>query len=200
MAMSENKKDWLVIVAMFGGAFISTCFLVAWYRYEKSTHMQAREMALQSARIDVQRAAIEENTKRMELESVADRGSAKEFFDYLKKNQESDRKLMLEIFASRQTLTDLHVRSLETQKILHANQLVMIRQLRDNEKAMRELMANQIMQSDKQDEQTRVLTAILKQLKNMPTVSTRTVYREGEDAWVIEGGRWVPVPVYSEKR
>lgn len=196
----ERAKDWFLVGLTFFVALVSMAFFAAWYHAEKTFRAQTESISLQSARIDVQRAAIEENTKRMELESVADRGSAKEFFDYLKKNQESDRKLMMEIFASRQTLTDLHVRLLETQKILHANQLVMIRQLRDNEKAVRELMANQIMQSDKQDEQTRVLTAILKQLKNMPMVSTRTVYREGEDAWVIEGGRWVPVPVYSEKR
>lgn len=198
--MSNGKKDWFLIGLMFFIAAMSSVFFAAWYRTEAIFRAQQLDSKTNLARLEIQKSSIDENSKRIDAGMIASMNG-----DDVTRKQIIATQGVLE--ANQRAIIVLQVKLQETQNLISRNQEAsLVEQARSkrhdeaSEKIMMALMINQNSQSGKQGEQTKLLQEILKTLKSMPTATTRTVYRDDGQAWVIQDGRWVPVPVYAEKR
>lgn len=197
--MSNGKKDWFLIGLMFFIAAMSSVFFAAWYRTEAIFRAQQLDSKTNLARLEIQKSSIDENSKRIDAGMIASMNG-----DDVTRKQIIATQGVLE--ANQRAIIVLQVKLQETQNLISRNQEAsLVEQARSkrhdeaSEKIIMALMINQNSQSGKQDEQTKLLQEILKALKAMPT-TTRTVYRDDGQAWVIQDGQWVPVPIYSEKR
>lgn len=198
--MNKNTYDWLLIT-LLGFVFVMTSvFFAAWYRTESMFRSQQLDAKTSLARLEIQKESTDENSKRIDAGMTASMNG-----DDVTRKQIVATQGVLE--TNQRAIIALQVKSQETQDLLYRNQeLSLAEQARSkrhdeaSHKIMMALMINQNSQSSKQDQQTKLLQEILKTLKAMPTVTTRTVYNDGGQAWVIENGQWVPVPTYSEKR